>query len=154
MSKVIPEKLIGPQVVRFATFYGTRMFITAFTKAVICSYPEPDPGDFLPIYSFVNIFPHLHLGLRSGPFLRFPHQNRVYAFPLYVHMPGVSRSCFDNPDMFRDEYRLRSFSLCSRRIGICNAQAELTQWAEFNRGSARGPRVLEGEPYFTISSVS
>ena len=34
LSKVLPEKLTGPQLVKkFLTFYGTRKFITAFTTA-------------------------------------------------------------------------------------------------------------------------
>ena len=34
MEHVLPEKLTGPQLVKkFPAFYGTRRFITAFTKA-------------------------------------------------------------------------------------------------------------------------
>ena len=47
---------------------------------------------------------------------------------------------------FGEEYRLRSCSLCSQRSWEFETPgAELTQWAEFNRGSAREPCVLEGE---------
>jgi len=42
----------------------------------------------------------------------------------------------------------------STDIGFATPLDELTHWAEFNGGNARGPLVLEGEPYFTISSVS
>jgi hypothetical protein len=40
---VLPEKLTGPQLVKkFPAFYGTRKFITVFTKARHCPYTEPD----------------------------------------------------------------------------------------------------------------
>jgi hypothetical protein len=39
-SRVLLEKLTGLQLVKkFPAFYGTRMFITAFTSAVTCLYP-------------------------------------------------------------------------------------------------------------------
>ena len=34
MSRIVPEKLTGVMLVRkFSAFYGTRRFITAFTRA-------------------------------------------------------------------------------------------------------------------------
>jgi hypothetical protein len=34
LSRVLPEKLTGPQIVKkFPVFYGTRRFITGFTRA-------------------------------------------------------------------------------------------------------------------------
>jgi hypothetical protein len=42
-STVLLEKLTGSQLVKkFPAFYGTRRFITAFTRARHCHYPESD----------------------------------------------------------------------------------------------------------------
>jgi hypothetical protein len=41
--RVLPEKVTCFQLYRkFPTFYGTRMFVVAFTKAAVCPYPEAD----------------------------------------------------------------------------------------------------------------
>jgi hypothetical protein len=38
-TRVLPKKLTGPQIVKkFPAFYGTQMFITAFTRAHTVSY--------------------------------------------------------------------------------------------------------------------
>jgi hypothetical protein len=56
------EKLNGSQLVKkFPTFYGTRSFITAFTKVpATCPYPGPYPEPDQ--YS-----PHLHILLPEDP---------------------------------------------------------------------------------------
>jgi hypothetical protein len=42
-SRVFPEKLTGPQLVKkFPASHWTRRFITAFTTAATCTYPVPD----------------------------------------------------------------------------------------------------------------
>jgi len=42
-SRVLLEKLIVAQLVKkFPAFYGTRSFITVFTTAGYCPYPDPD----------------------------------------------------------------------------------------------------------------
>jgi hypothetical protein len=42
-SRVLLVKLAGSQLVKkFPAFYGIRRFITAFTRAATCPYPEPD----------------------------------------------------------------------------------------------------------------
>ena len=42
-NTVLLQKLTGSQLVKkFASFYGTRMFITAFTSAATRPYPKPD----------------------------------------------------------------------------------------------------------------
>jgi hypothetical protein len=41
MEQVLLEKLRVPQLVKkFCAFYGTRRFVTAFTRATVCPYPE------------------------------------------------------------------------------------------------------------------
>jgi len=42
-SRVLPESLTGPQLVKaFPANYKTRRFITAFTGARCCPYPNPE----------------------------------------------------------------------------------------------------------------
>jgi hypothetical protein len=42
-SRGLFEKLTGPQLVtKFSAFYGTRRFITAFTRPAANPYSEPD----------------------------------------------------------------------------------------------------------------
>jgi len=42
-SRILIEKLTSfPLVKQFLSFYGTRRFITAFTSALTCPFPEPD----------------------------------------------------------------------------------------------------------------
>ena len=71
MEIVLLEKLTGFQPVKkFPAFYGTRRFITAFTNARTCSYPESarpvhaTTSHFLKIR--LNIILPLRLGLPSG----------------------------------------------------------------------------------------
>ena len=70
-SRDLPEKLTGPQLLRkFLAFYGTRRFITAFTRAchVFVSSARlyqsmPHPTTLRPILILSS---HLHLGLSCG----------------------------------------------------------------------------------------
>jgi hypothetical protein len=43
LNRVLPEKVTGSQLVKkFPAFNGTHRFVTAFTSAATCPYPEPD----------------------------------------------------------------------------------------------------------------
>jgi hypothetical protein len=53
----------------FAAFYGTRRFITVFTRALHCPYPEPDqsnPSHPISLRSILMLFTLLFLGLPSS----------------------------------------------------------------------------------------
>ena len=70
---------------KFPTFYGNRMFITAF----VCPYPESLDPIHTPTYHFLKIL--LNIILPSAPWsskrslsLRFPHQNPVNASPIPI----------------------------------------------------------------------
>ena len=73
-SRVLLQKLTGLQLVKnFPAFYGTRRFITAFTSAATCPYPEPHQSSPcflipLPADPFLIFYSHLRLGLPSGLF--------------------------------------------------------------------------------------
>ena len=87
-STVLLEKLNGFQLVKnFLAYYGTRRYITAFTSAPTCSYPEPYQSSPYPPTHFLKI--HLNIILPSTPgpskwplFLRFP--------TITLHMPFLS----------------------------------------------------------------
>jgi len=80
-------------------FHWTRSFITAFTRSrqlslswtssLQSTHPHPPSWKSILILSS-----HLRLGLPSGLFLRFPHQNHVYVSPLshtrYMSRPSHS----------------------------------------------------------------
>ena len=87
--KVLLEKRTGSQPVKkFPAFYGTRMFITAFTSVRQLSLSWTSSIQSIPPHltswrSILILFSHLSLGLPSGVFPSgFPHQNPVYATPL------------------------------------------------------------------------
>jgi hypothetical protein len=107
-STVLLEKLTGFELVKkFPTFYGTRMFITAFTSAHRLSLSLASSiHSKTPTSQFLKI--HLNIILLSTPgspkwslTLRFPYQNPVHASPLphtrYMHRPSHS-SLFHNPN--------------------------------------------------------
>ena len=88
-SRVLFEKLTGFQLVKkFPAFYGTRMFITAVTRAHHLSLSwaisiQSIPPHLTSWWSILILSSQLRLGFPSGPLsFRFPHQNPVYASPL------------------------------------------------------------------------
>jgi hypothetical protein len=97
-SKVLLEKLTGSQPVKkFPEFYGTRMFITAFTSAhhLTLSWASPCLPILLPEGPSMRGSPKWSLSLM------FPHQNPVYTFPLphTCCMPHPSHSSrLDRPN--------------------------------------------------------
>jgi hypothetical protein len=55
-SRVLLEKLGGFQLVKkFPAFYGTRRFITNFTSARHCPYPEPDKSSPFPPFHPIQL---------------------------------------------------------------------------------------------------
>jgi hypothetical protein len=66
--RVLPEKLTVTQLVnKFPAFYGTRRFITVFTRAR--HWPlQPTPPHPISPRSILVLFPHLRLGLPNGLF--------------------------------------------------------------------------------------
>jgi hypothetical protein len=98
--RVLLEQLTGLQLVKkFAAFHGTRRFITALTSARHLSlswvspiqsiYPHP-----ISWRSVLILSTHLRLGLPSGSFPPFPHQDPIHPPPLTHkrHMPSPSHS--------------------------------------------------------------
>jgi len=82
-------------------FHWTRRFITAFTRSRqlslswVSSMQSTHPHS--PSWKSILILSsHLLLGLPSGLFLRFPHQNPVYAFP-FSHTRYMSSPSFTSP---------------------------------------------------------
>ena len=87
-SRVL-QKLAGPQLVKkLPASYGTRMFVTAFTRAhhsdptLSQINPVHVPPQPIPVKIHFNIIPQLSLGLPSGP-SPVPHT---------FHMPRPSHS--------------------------------------------------------------
>ena len=74
-SRVLLEKLTDFNLVKkFPAFYGTRKFITAFTRAQHLSLSWASPIQSVPSHpnswrSILILSSHLRLGLPSGPFL-------------------------------------------------------------------------------------
>ena len=72
-SRVLLEKLISSQLVKFPTFYGAQMFITAFKSACHLSLSwatliQSMPSHPISWRSIVILYSHLCLGLPSGFF--------------------------------------------------------------------------------------
>jgi len=98
-SRILPERLTRPQLVKkFSAFYGTRMFITAFTtlrhlplsrvKSIQSKPPQPTSLVFIFILSL-----HLRLGLPSDifpPVLRPKSRMHLSCLPYVLHAPPIS----------------------------------------------------------------
>ena len=102
------QKLTGSQLVKkFPAFYGTRRFITAFTSARTCLYPEParsSPYPHIPLPQDPSS--HLTLGLPSGLFPSdFPTKTlytTLLSSPHISYMPRPSHSSvFYHPNNIR-----------------------------------------------------
>jgi len=101
--------------------YGTQNFITAFTSAchLYLSWASSTQS-MLPHTTsrryILILSSYLRLGLPSGLSIRFPYQNPVHTFPLpytcCISRPSHS-SRFDHPNLWGEEYKLSSFTLCS-----------------------------------------
>ena len=98
-SRVLVEKLIVPQLVRkFPAFYGTRRFITAFTRTRCLSLSQarsiqPRISHYIS-WTFTSIFSyHLCLSLSSGPFPSGFHLNPVLHM-CYLPRPYSARRTY------------------------------------------------------------
>ena len=79
----LPEKLTGSQPVKkFPAFYGTRIYITAFTEP-LPPLPIPSQIPFLE-HLFNIILPCTPESSKWPPSLRFPHQSSVCTSPLPI----------------------------------------------------------------------
>jgi len=93
-SRVLFEKLTGPQLVKkFPTFYGTRRFITAFTRARHRSLSWAISIQSLPVHHIawrsIKKLSHPLLGLRIDFF-----PSGFYTQTLYAHLlPHICVTC-------------------------------------------------------------
>jgi hypothetical protein len=93
-SRVLFEKLTGFQLVKqFPTFYRTRRFITAFTRARQLETVHTPTSHFLKIH-FNIILPPTHGSPKWPLSLRLPHLSPAHASPLphTRYMPRPSNS--------------------------------------------------------------
>jgi len=96
-SRVLPQNLTDPQPAnKLPVLYGTPRFITAFTIAATCPYPEPDKST--PCPPTTSHFLHIDLNIilpyapRSSKWslsIRSPHQHHACT----SHVPLVSTIC-------------------------------------------------------------
>ena len=143
LSRILLEKLSGSQLVKnLPAFYGTRRFITAFTRArhlslswarsIQSMYPTLLPEDNLNI-----TLPSMPESSEWSLSLRFPHQNPVYT----SHLPICATRSFHliRLDLttrikFGEEYRSLNSSLC----GFLESPVTL---------SLSGPNILLSAPF-------
>ena len=106
-SRDLLEKLTGSQLVKtFPAFYGTRKFITAFTRARHVPILNKINPVHVPLSHFLKTYLNIILSSTSGsskwsPSIRFPHQNPLCSSPLShtCYMPDPSYSSqFDHPN--------------------------------------------------------
>ena len=119
----LPDKPAGSQLVRkFPAFYGTRRFITTFTRAQshvpVLSQINPvhaPLSNFSKIY-FNIILPSVPGCYKWTPSLGFFQQNSVCTFPLPIRATcpeHLSTLDFFSHVIFGEEYRAQCSSLCS-----------------------------------------
>jgi hypothetical protein len=115
------QKLTGFQPVKkFPAFYGTRLFIAAFTRARQLSLSWASSFQSIPPTSH---FLKIHLNIRIPPGspkwplpLRFPYQNPVYASPPPIRATWLANLILLdllNQTIFIEQYRSLSSSLCN-----------------------------------------
>jgi hypothetical protein len=105
----------------FPAFYGTRKFITAFTRALhlYLSSVRPIQSTTLnPLYkrSFLMLFIYLRLCIPSGPFPSGFITNKLYTFllsPFVPHAPPTSSSLLYNYNYNWRNVQITQLFLCS-----------------------------------------
>ena len=122
-SRVVLEKLTGSHPVKkLPAFYGTRMFITAFTNARYLSLSWARSIQSIPPYptawrSTLILSSHLWLGLPSGLFPSgFPTKTlyTILLSPIHATCPAhLILLDFITQTVFGEQYRSLSSSLCS-----------------------------------------
>jgi len=122
-SRVLLEKLTGSQLVKkFPAFYGTQMFITAFTRARHFSLSwaslfHPIPPHPTSRRSILILSSHLRLGFASGLFPSVFSTNPQYT-PLLSPIPAVCSVHlilldFITQTILGEQYNSLRFSLCN-----------------------------------------
>ena len=117
-STVLLEELTGSQLFKkFPAFFKPEVSLPHLKLPAICPYPKPARPSPYPSHStswilILILSSYLRLSLPSGPFyLRFPHQNPVYASPLphRCYMPSPSHSSrFDHPNNITAEHQMKT----------------------------------------------
>jgi len=107
-STVPLEKLTDSQLVKeFPAIYGTRRFITAFTSAATCPYPEPHRSSpYRPTHfwrSILILSSHLRLCLPRGLFPQGSTSKRckhLFPPPYVLHAPPNSFFSIWSPEKY------------------------------------------------------
>jgi hypothetical protein len=121
-SRVLLEKLTVTQLLKFRTFYGTRRFITVFTRArhwslswarwILSTSSRP-----LPLRSILILSYHLCLGLPSGVFPSDFPTNILYAFFIYAcYVPHQSHPWFCHPNNIWRSVQVRKVLMRSSSV--------------------------------------